>query len=653
MAIAPLLVAVACVAGCATTERWIERRPPTESVFASYLWSDEPEVSFSATTNQVAASAGIDPSSDVDRSRLLEALEAQAESAPSAEIDFAISELSAREGDVVAEVDPDRAVALYSDSVVHGYRALAGNPQRRVPGTTKRYNRSLESLLRILQARGQVQAGGSVPLLLTHDSCSIRVELHSKRWTAADLHDVEFSEDYQVVGLRNQYHTSGLGVPLIAERQHLDRDHPVDRFYCKKLCYPLTAFIRADRPAGDASKAKGAACGSQLVLELHDPLDHETVRVADRTLPLASDLTTPLAYYLDQPELHGEKDVSTLGLLNPGEVNQLQGLYLLEPFDPERIPVIMVHGLWSSPATWMEMFNELRADPQLRARYQFWFYLYPTGHPFWVSATQMRTDMANLRAVFDPYRQAPALDQTILVGHSMGGLVSRLQTVDSGEEFWRIVSDRQLSEIDADPEVRQYLSDLFYFQPNPAVRRVVTIGTPHRGSRFANGFTQWVGAKLIAFPMQTMAKRQELFRRNPGFFKPDIAARVMTSIDSLSPNSPVLTALLGARPGPWVSYHNVVGDAPRRGASSWYSNRGDGVVSLESARLDDLPQLESQVIVPEDHVTLHRHPQTIEEVRRVLRRQLEELSVAASLPQPPATPRARTVQPVQYELATP
>ena len=151
--------------------------------------------------------------------------------------------------------------------------------------------------------------------------------------------------------------------------------------------------------------------------------------------------------------------------------------------------------------------------------------------------------------------------------------------------------------------------------------------------------------------MQTMAARQDLFRRNPGFFRPNVATRVMTSIDSLNPSSPMLAALLAAKPGPWVNYHNVVGDQPRSGFTSWFSTRGDGVVSLQSARLDDLPQLASQIVVPEDHVTLHRHPQSIAEVRRVLLEHLNTLEPQrlATRPQPtrtiwPTAPTGSTVQ---------
>ena len=158
------------------------------------------------------------------------------------------------------------------------------------------------------------------------------------------------------------------------------------------------------------------------------------------------------------------------------------GLYMVQPYEPGKIPVLLVHGLWSTPMTWMEMFNDLRSQPEIRDRYQFWFYLYPTAQPFWLSAAQLRRDLAKVRNVLDPRHEEPALDQMVLIGHSMGGLISRLQTVQSGDEFWRLVSREPLPQIKAEPEVRQKLQETFFFQPNPSIRRVVTIGTPFHGS---------------------------------------------------------------------------------------------------------------------------------------------------------------------------
>jgi len=274
------------------------------------------------------------------------------------------------------------------------------------------------------------------------------------------------------------------------------------------------------------------------VLELYDSLAQSAIEVAGRRVPLESDLSTPLAYFLNQPQFQ-DSQLSTLGLLNPGEAEELQGLYMLEPYDPDKMPVVMVHGLWSSPVTWMEMFNDLRSDPLVREHYQFWFYLYPSGQPFWFSGTQMREDLAMMRRTLDPERRHPALDQMVLVGHSMGGLVSKLQSVESADAFWRTMSDRPFAELNADPDTVRSLAGMFYFRPNPSVRRVVTLGTPHRGSEFANEVTRWLGQKLITLPAKMLEGRNQLIARNRGFFRPGAPLDITTSIDSLDPDSPV------------------------------------------------------------------------------------------------------------------
>ena len=88
------------------------------------------------------------------------------------------------------------------------------------------------------------------------------------------------------------------------------------------------------------------------------------------TTPLETDLTTPLAYLLAHS---GLERISYEGFLRPEKVERLSGIYLMEPYQPGKIPVLLVHGLLSSPETWATLYNDLRADPVLRERYQFWF----------------------------------------------------------------------------------------------------------------------------------------------------------------------------------------------------------------------------------------------------------------------------------------
>jgi len=277
--------------------------------------------------------------------------------------------------------------------------------------------------------------------------------------------------------------------------------------------------------------------------------------------------------------------------------------------------VVMVHGLWSSPTTWMEMFNDLRAFAQVRSRYQFWFFLYPSGQPFWISAAQLRDTLAEVRATLDPEVRNPNLDQLVLVGHSMGGLVSMLQTMESGDEFWRLLSNKPLEELKATPEERARLAKSFYFHPNPSVKQVITIGTPHRGSDFANDATRELGRRLIRLPEMMLELGTKLTLTNPGFFTNMDLLTTTTSIDSLAPDCPIFPVMARAARAPWVSYHNVIGMVPRRTILGRVSEEGDGVVSVKNAKL---PNIASEIVVPSDHLEIHRHPLAILEVRRIL-----------------------------------
>lgn len=590
-----------------------------------------------------------------DKPELLADLNAINRREPNRENLYALAEIAyvgAKRAD--AAHDSAAALELYGSSVLYAYEYLfAGgyptasnqyDPQFR--RACDLYNAALEGTLRIAQTEGPLQPGSSRVIKTCVHQCEIEIKLKSRGWHAADFNRVEFVSDYEVNGLRNHYHNFGLGVPLIAVRKPHDHPDPAEQFYPPDLSFAVTAFMRVDPMLGGqspevlpASTAAGASASDQValdeagqpqrklraVLELYDPLDTTHIDAGGVNVPLETDLSTPLAYNLSQPALDDSK-LSTVGLLTPEKVQKVSGLYMLEPYRDDRIPVVMVHGLWSSPVTWMEMFNDLRSDPVIREHYQFWFYLYPSGQPFWQSAAEMREDLVQMRAKLDPQRRSPALDQTVLVGHSMGGLVSKLQTVDSGNEFWRTLTDKPFTELQADPEIRDQMASTFFFDPNPSVRRVVTIGTPHRGSEFSNDFTKWLGRKLIHVPTTLMNGRTELATRNPDYFRPTAPINITNSIDSLSPKSTFLPVLLEAPAGPWVKYHNIVGQAPREGVtnkvSMWLSGEGDGVVSLASAQLDGAA---SQIVVPADHMTVHRHPQSILEVRRILMQHVAEL----------------------------
>jgi hypothetical protein len=253
--------------------------------------------------------------------------------------------------------------------------------------------------------------------------------------------------------------------------------------------------------------------------------------------------------------------------------------------------------------------------PEVRERFQFWFYRYPTGKPFWASATSFRQDLNDLLQVVDPNRTNPAMQRMVLVGHSMGGLVSILQTLESEDHLWRLVSDKPFEELKASPDVKQQLASMLFFRPNPAVAHVITIGTPHHGSDYANDTTRWLSHKLVDMPNKLVQTRQQLLTDNPTVIQRKELFTITTSIDSLAPENPIFRAMERMPRSPQVKYHNIIGLAPTSGIFGKLSKGSDGVVTFDSARIEDV---DSELVIEADHTHVHRHPRAILEVRRIL-----------------------------------
>ncbi len=608
----------------------------------------------SPRTMQFLRSYNLDDGLAGDPRALLANVEAIVEREPSPDANYAAAEVAyigarklQRKSDTAGSRD------LYAAAVVHAHFYLMGPPgiagqnpyDPEFRGACDIYNEALEASLRLARDDGFLHPGAHETIVLGGQQWDVEVAVSGGLWRDEDFGRVEFVSDYQTKGLNNSNHTFGLGVPLIVVRNSSGRRDPAEPYYAPGLAFPITAFLRllpdksATGPAA-ASTVGTAGTHHRAVLEFYDPLTATEVTLGDRHIPLETDLSTPLAYSLNDPGLQ-QLQQPTLGLLRPDSPKRLSGLYMLEPFQPNKIPVLMIHGLWSGPYTWMEMFNTLRGSPELRANYQFWFYTYPTGEPFWQGAAELRRTLAKLRTTLDPQRRYAALDEMALVGHSMGGLIARMQTLSSGDDFWRLVSNRPFNELSIDPGLRADLADIFYFEPNPSVRRVIMIATPNHGTTASNETTQWLSRRLIAQPKDIVQSTKDLLATNSSAFAADSLIHVSTSIDSLAPRSPIWPVMLAAQHGPWVAYDSIVGRLPQRDFLGHVVAEGDGLVSLASAHLDSA---ESEVIVPADHMQVQSHPLAILEVRRILLQQAAELRQNPYGPLRVAVPRKTMVR---------
>jgi len=217
----------------------------------------------------------------------------------------------------------------------------------------------------------------------------------------------------------------------------------------------------------------------------------------------------------------------------------------------------------------------------------------------------------------------------------MDGLVSTLQTLESGDAFWQLLSKKPLEDLRATPEEKTRLAKSFYFHPNPSVKRVVTLGTPHRGSTFANDYTRELGRQIIKLPEMMLELGNKLVLTNPGFFANKDLLTMTTSIDSLAPDCPIFPIMIGAPHAPWVAYHNIVGVVPRKTFLGRVSEEGDGVVGFSSAHLDNAA---SEIVVTADHLEVHRHALSILEVRRILLEHLAAISRPQRLAAVPTIP---------------
>jgi pimeloyl-ACP methyl ester carboxylesterase len=258
--------------------------------------------------------------------------------------------------------------------------------------------------------------------------------------------------------------------------------------------------------------------------------------------------------------------------------------------------------LLSSKYIWRNTALALLQDSEIRRRYQFWAFSYSTGNPISYSALRLREDLA-----FAQERLGPKQGM-VLIGHSMGGLLSRMQVTNSGRTIWNEVFGPRAQELYSEVPDDSRAKRALIFQANPAIKRVIFVATPHRGSRLATGGIGAIAIWLISLPSDLLHEIPETIANglNPRTQKNRI--RIPTSIQGLSPNSPLLHAL--DRLPIEAPHHSIIGDRGRGDTP----NSSDGVVPYWSSHL---PSAQSERIVPSGHEAM-ADPQAVEEIRRIL-----------------------------------
>jgi len=479
----------------------------------------------------------------------------------------------------------------------------AGAPPPLDPQAWAIYHDSLARLILAGQRHGRLDPRRGLTVNTASGQILIPTRYFGFSWKPEDFHQLLVVSDYRTKRPRHVYRRPGLGVPLVVMRYQNGGG-----FFREQHPFPATAILRpavgvAQAP-GSPSLAVGADAGPSL--DFCDSLMVRQVPWAGMQLDLAADITAPFALVASQAE-----QIKIRDLLLPGSSTNPAQLYFVEPYRPGKIPVVFVHGLLSEPSTWLDPVNDLRALPQVMERFQLWGFRYPTATSLLGSAAVLREQLQLAVATVDPGGTDPALRQMVLVGHSMGGLVSKLQVTSSGSAIWSRVANRPLETIVADEQIKARLRRDTFFEPSPFVRRVIFVGTPHGGSSIASNLIGRLASWYIEPSTEATQIHQLLIQYNPNTFSPDVQDGFPNSVDLLEPTSPLLAALQQMPIHPQVRLHSIIG----RGYPMLTAGDSDGVVPVSSARH---PGVQTETLVQAWHTEIHSHPEALQTLLGIL-----------------------------------
>ncbi len=401
--------------------------------------------------------------------------------------------------------------------------------------------------------------------------------------------DIVPAADVKLEELEEHYQVDGLGVPLVGIIPAKNVDQLVDTTTVSRrgTVRTLTAVMTFPTEARKArARAKGRV--ARPVLKLIPRATQENIEVGQRSYPLAGDITATLEIYWN---LTGVKEWRFMGLLSPQKLRSSVGLSCIEQYDPNRIPVILTHGLASSPLTFSNMVNRLMNDPDIRRRYQFWYFGYPTGVSWIFTAQSYRKALREARDRLDPERKNKNWDKKVLVGHSMGGLITHYSQCEESWQMMRPVLKKEAQDkylhakyLDAkviNPEMEK-MQELYFFRPVKA-GRVVYLATPHRGAPMAaRNLVESVVRGLVSLPTDIVEESVKMLTLHEDLFilNPSQAMDWYTSVAQLSPTSPSIWGLQYMRVRN-VPTHSVIGDRGKGDSP----HGSDGVVPYWSSHI--------------------------------------------------------------------
>jgi pimeloyl-ACP methyl ester carboxylesterase len=486
----------------------------------------------------------------------------------------------------LAKTDPKRAMAQSEAAAMLSLDAQKSLSGPRADEVIAFYNYSVARLVEQTLASGdkpwekEVQLagpGGPLGLSLKSDKAGAYIPGFD-RLLATDR--MKIGGTY----LTNRVLVHGVGAPFVSAGVGRNEAWEPDKHY-----YSVTAIL--------------TFLGNHGTLQILDPGATTTVTLAGKSLPVAADLTAPEALLI--AETHPEK-FALSSLLHTDKFPKAAKVVMIAPYRINRIPIVFIHGLADSPVTWVPMINGLNASPEIRKKYQVWVFRYPSGLPYTLSAALFRR---YLEAIYQKYPNTP---KAVLIGHSMGGLVADMMIRDSaGTQYCDDVLGKPLDQFQVEPDELRIIKESLIFKASTHVSKVIFLATPHKGADMASGLIGRLGSRLVRLPAKLVAIGPGLVEKTAASNGKKLVARFPNSIDTLRPQARSVVAMNRLPIASSITYYSIIGD--RGGNNS--PNSSDGVVAYRSSHLEGA---RSEKIVPYWHSYVHRSPEGIAEVERIL-----------------------------------
>jgi hypothetical protein len=516
---------------------------------------------------------------------------------------FALAELSFFH----AQNSGDRS--YYLASAVYAYAFLLpgkhGTPPKgidpRLRWAADIYNQSLTQAAKSADGGYAIPMGGTFKL--PFGEIAVTFNEADLVWADYRLKNFIPAADVEVRGLRNRYRTPGIGAALAASLEPVKASASKQYEYIPaRLKVPVTAFLRLDDPRGALKSGKLSG-----KLEFYTPDSARSLKVNGVEVPIEFETTSALALTLEGSQIW---DFEIAGFRS-GDFTiggQRLGIYMLHPHRTGRMPVVLVHGTASSPARWAELVNELENDPSFWENYEIWLFIYNTGNPIAYSGMLLRDALTKAVAELDPEGKDSGLKQMVVIGHSQGGLLTKMTVIDSGMHLWPFRVPPE--ELGVSAETRDLMSHALIFKPLPFVKRVVFIATPHGGSYQALGFFGRLGSWFVNLPGRFVKMNIELLTLQTQGLYMGAVGGIPTSITNMTPGNPFIKNLATIPIAGGVVAHSIIAvdsDGPLK-------DGGDGMVKYTSAHIDGVA---SEKVVHSGH-SVQGNPETIQEVKRIL-----------------------------------